>query len=416
MVKNRLNLFYADQIVGTLFEDEQNRINFTYEDSWRRSKSAFSISRSMPLSETAYKKEAHNFFANLLPEGNIRLAIAGRKGISSENDFRLLEAIGGECAGAFTIGHEPQPVEYRYQEMKPSQLKKHFDQGETALSIVQNEDEEIRLSLAGAQDKIPVYFDGVKIFIPQGNSPSSHILKLPSLRFKSLPENEYIMGSFGKKMGLEMATPQLFDLGGINAYLIERYDRVVHDQKLIRLHQEDFCQAMAYSHRLKYEKDQGPTFKQCYDCTEEVSSALPEDLERLVKWLIFNVLVGNCDAHAKNLSLLMIHPGQWKLSPHYDVVSTRVYKKLSPNLAMSIGGTTDVGTITGSHWTRFAKQIKIGPKWVIQTVEEMAEKSLETFIEINEEFTERYGRHHISKELQKIVSTQQRRLLQQLRN
>ncbi|HEY8270816.1 MAG TPA: HipA domain-containing protein [Pseudobdellovibrionaceae bacterium] len=223
------------------------------------------------------------------------------------------------------------------------------------------------------------------------------------------------MGLFGKKMGLEMAVPMLLDMGGVNAYLIERYDRKKVRNQITRLHQEDFCQALAYSHKVKYEKDGGPGFQECYQCAEELSSNLPEDLERLVKWLIFNVIVGNCDAHAKNISFLMVEPNEWRVSPHYDIVSTKIYPNLSTKLAMTIGGSSDSGTITGSHWTRLAKDIKVGTKWLHLTVQEMAEKSVGIFKETCHEFSEAYGKSSVLSELEKVILSQQRRLLSQLK-
>lgn len=414
MKSPKLNLYFEEEHIGTLSEDSRHFIQFSYSSGWLKSKNKFAISYSMPLREEVYSKEAQNYFANLLPEGDVRVAVAAKLGISSENDFRLLEALGGECAGALTIGHEPKTLDAKYHEVSLRKIKEIFDQGGTVFSSVQEEEKDIRLSLAGAQDKIPVYFEDGKLFLPQGNSPSSHILKVPSQRFKHLPENECLMGIFGKKMGLEMATPQLLDLKGMKAYLVERYDRKKEKKQLRRLHQEDFCQALAYSYKLKYEKDGGPDFKKCYQCVEENSVHLPEDLERLAKWLIFNVLVGNCDAHAKNISFLMLKPGEWRLSPHYDIVSTKIYPRVSAKLAMSIGGSTDSGTITGTHWNILAKEIKVGAKWLHQTVQEMSEKSVDIFQEARVEFIESFGESVVLPGLEKVVVTQQRRLLQLL--
>lgn len=313
-----------------------------------------------------------------------------------------------------TIGHEPKPPESKYRELSTKKIKELFDQGGTLFSDLQEEQEDIRLSLAGAQDKIPVLYEGGPLYLPQGNSPSSHILKFPSQRIKYLPENECLMALYGKNMGLEMATPQILDIDGIKTYLVERYDRKIQAGKLLRLHQEDFCQALAYSYKVKYETDGGPRFQDCYQCLEERSGFLPEDLERLVKWLIVNVLTGNCDAHAKNISLLMVKPGEWRLSPHYDIVSTKLYPKLSSKLAMTIGGSSDSGMVTGAHWTRLAKEIKMGTKWLQQTVQEMAEKSAEAFKEASLEFVEQYGKSNIVKELEKTIHSQQRRILSQL--
>lgn len=414
MEKNKLNLYFEESLIGRLNEDAQHLIEFTYDSAWLKSAKKFAISKSMPLSEKVYTREAQNYFANLLPEGDVRVAVASKLGISSENDFRLLEALGGECAGALTIGHEPKALESDYHALSSKKLKEIFENGGTVFSSVQEEAEDIRLSLAGAQDKIPVFYNEGKLFLPHGNSPSSHILKFPSQRFKYLPENEYLMGKFAQALGLKVASPQLIDLGGVKAYLVERYDRKKAGDQLIRLHQEDFCQALAYSYKVKYEKDGGPSFKNCHLCTEEHSDFLPEDLERLVKWMIFNILIGNCDAHAKNISFLMVSTGEWHLSPHYDLVATKAYPKLSTRLAMAVGGSVDSGTITGTHWSRLAKDIQMGQKWIHQTVQEMAESSQDLFSQVCKEFIDLYGNSPILPILKKTLEAQKKRLLSQL--
>ncbi len=415
MKSEKLNLFFKQDMVGTLTQDKSQRIEFTYDSSWLGRDDSFAVSHSMPLQETAFKKEAENFFANLLPEGEVRVATARTLGISLDNDFRLLEALGGECAGALTIGHKPLEITYQYEELVPNKLKEIFESGGNIFSSMQSEVDDVRLSLAGAQDKIPVCFDGGRVYIPQGNSPSTHILKLPSHRFKYLPQNECLLGMFAENMNLIFPTPELVNLSGLSCYLIPRYDRINVGKGVERMHQEDFCQALGYSYKTKYEKDGGPSFFQVYQLVEKTSSELPNDLERILRWLIFNVIVGNCDAHAKNLSLLMTDKGVWSLSPHYDIVSTRVYPRVSKSLAMNVGGAVDSGTVTGTHWRRLAKEIKMGPQFVLDTVEEMAEVANDLFEISVADFVEKNASSSIIDELRKVVVSQSRRLRSQLK-
>lgn len=414
MKNNELNLYYGEEWIGVLRETPAHHMEFQYTESWLVNPNRFPVSQSLPLEAGLFAREAQNYFANLLPEGDVRLATASQMGISPENDFRLLEALGGECAGALTLGHEALPYTDHYRNLDPQELLDLYRAGRNVFAGLQDLEKDIRMSLAGAQDKIPVYIQDEKLYLPQGNSPSSHILKLPSKSLAHLPENECAVAMLADKMGLEVAKPHLLKVADLNFYVVERYDRSMVNKKLIRLHQEDFCQALGVSYKLKYESDGGPRFKDCYSLVEQASFLLPEDLDHILKWLVFNVVAGNCDAHAKNISLLMIKPDLWKVSPHYDLVSTKVYPRLSKNLAMSIGGSHDSGTITGSHWDRLADEVQVAPKYLRTLVQEFAELSLPKFDETNKEFVDLYGKSPVLPQIRKVIYEQQRRLLSQL--
>jgi serine/threonine-protein kinase HipA len=415
MAQNKLGLYFGENKIGELTESSQHQIYFQYDRGWIETHNSFAISQSLPLRPEIYSEEAQNYFANLLPEGDVRLAVASRIGISSENDFRLLAALGGECAGALTVGEKPHPISDTYTEIKINDIKKLFGDGQIVLSAVQNEKADIRLSLAGAQDKVPVLFKDKKLFLPRGNSPSSHLLKLPNQRVAHLPENEYLMHSLAKKMGLPVAATTLYQIGEFRACLVERYDRVWASGKLLRLHQEDYCQALGYSHKTKYEKDGGPRFSQCYEITERASVVLPEDLETLTRWVVFNVLIGNCDAHAKNISFVMSDKKEWKLSPHYDLVCTLIYPRLSKKLAMSIGGSEDPGTVTGTHWDRLAKEVRMGTRFLRDLVLNMSEDILNQWMQTTEDFSKQYGNTPAIEMISKVLYEQQKRMLTQLK-
>lgn len=410
-----LKLYYEEQLIGLLHEGDNHEIEFTYESSWLVDPKHFSISASLPLSDHTYKQEAHRFFSNLLPEGDIRSDIARNLGISVDNDFRLLQALGGECAGALTVAELPQPLESRYIPLEKQDLKESFLSKETLLSVLQGEEQDVRLSLAGAQDKLPVYFKNGDLFLPQGNSPSSHILKPPSHQFKYLPENECLMGMYAEAMGLQVASSQLIDINGISFFLIDRYDRKLRDNQLTRLHQEDFCQALSYSYKVKYQKDGGPSFNQCFEKVENRSFLLPEDSERMLKWLIFNLVIGNCDAHAKNISFIMREPDVWALAPHYDLVCTKAYPRLSKNLAMGVSGSFDSGTITGTHWRKLAQDVGVKEAWLLATVREMADGAMNKYEQTELSFKERYGDSPILSDIKKNILIQCRRLLLELK-
>ena len=416
MRKTEASVFYGKQEVGVVFETAPGQIAFRYHVDWLKKSGSFAISHSLPLKSTSYREVAHHYFANFLPEADIRTAIAGRLGLSPENDFDLLIALGGDCAGALTIGEAAAKSENSTTPLDKKKLRKAFEQNDTLFSTLQDvEAHDVRLSLAGAQDKLPVRVGrGDALLMPHGTSASTHILKFPSHRFKHLAENETLMSEFARRMGLIVPTTRLIDLNGLRACLVERYDRSVVGENVTRLHQEDFCQALGRSHKVKYEKSGGPGFRDIYSGVEEISTDVTVDLERTLRWLVFNVIIGNCDAHAKNISLLMVKPGAWVLTPHYDLVCTKMYPVISKDLAMSIGGTNDSGTVTGTHWMKLAKDLKVGPGFLRSLVSEMAGRANDVFTDSRKAFESDYGRNDATQLIEKAVHEQARRLTSQL--
>ncbi len=412
------HVFFEERKVGDLFEARGGSIDFQYDPEWITS--GFEISHALPFREERYESEATIYFANLLPEGDVRAAVARKLGTALENDFSLLVALGGECAGALTIGKRPRRAESKYERVSLANLKSRFEHGETLLSSLQDIDGQIRFSLAGAQDKLAIFVKDNDIFIPRGNSPSTHILKPPSKRYPHVPDTECLTNWLARAMGLEVASTSIVFEGKWRACLIERYDRVTEKVgskiRIHRLHQEDFCQALNFNHKVKYEKDGGPTFARSYKCVEDFSQHLPEDLERIVRWLIFNVVIGNCDGHAKNLSFLRTDDGDWKLSPHYDFIPTRIFPRVSKELAMSIGGSRDSGTIAGTHWKKLAGEIKFGSNLLLDLVREMAESAPDLYKSTASEFINLYGTSAVIQPIQKVIHEQSRRLLSEIKS
>lgn len=176
---------------------------------------------------------------------------------------------------------------------------------------------ETRLSLAGAQDKLPVHVDGDQILVPLGSTPSTHILKFASPHESQLPENETFITLLTKRVGLPVVDVRVRKTAGASVTLIARYDRQFESGHWRRLHQEDFCQALGIHASRKYEKEGGPSFKQCAEIVRRHLAFPLVDLQKLMRWSLFNLFVGNADAHGKNL----VHPGfswncqAWRLRP-----------------------------------------------------------------------------------------------------
>lgn len=367
-----------EAVVGRLWLDEKKRFCFRYDEGWLKT-SRIPLSLSLPLRKEPYlDDESHPFFANLLPEEKIRALIARNLGLSLNNDYGLLEKIGGDCAGAVSLYPESEesgrePGSYR-------QLT--LDELNAILSELPKRpllagDKGIRLSLAGAQKKLPIYYDEEHFHLGLGSAPSNYIIKPPIEDLDGTVENEAFCMALAKAVGLDVPRAFIHQHGGTRIFVVERYDRVATDSGIRRLHQEDFCQALGIPPEFKYEAEGGPILTACFNLARQKSIRSGKDVLSLVNWVIFNYLTGNSDAHGKNISLLLLPEGP-VLAPSYDLISTRIYAHygLASNLAMKIGGVSDPDAVQKRHWEQFAGEIGVKPRLVLLRIAEMA-KSIE---------------------------------------
>jgi serine/threonine-protein kinase HipA len=241
----------------------------------------------------------------------------------------------------------------------------------------------IRLSLAGAQDKLAVYISGDEISLPLGNAPSSHILKPVIEPYQDTVENEAFCMVLARELGIAVAPVEIRAEGGKKFLLVERYDRVNTGDSstpLKRLHQEDFCQALGVVPEKKYQEEGGVSINDCFNLIRAVSSAPIIDLQQMLNAVILNFLIGNHDAHGKNFSLLYqatTNGVNVRLAPLYDLLCTMVYPDLSRNMAMSIGGKYKSESITPAHFDQMAEETGLAKPIVRQRVKEMSTSTLE---------------------------------------
>ena len=244
--------------------------------------------------------------------------------------------------------------------------------------------EGIRLSLAGTQDKIAVRIEGDEISLPLGGAPSTHILKPSIERFAGVVFNEAFTMQLALAAGLPAAKVEVRATEQIDYLSVERYDRR-HLQSgttttLDRLHQEDYCQALNIVPELKYQKEGGPSLKQCFGLVRNVSSAPVIDLARLLDAVIYNYLIGNNDAHGKNFSLLYHGAGtahqEIRLAPLYDAICTVYYPELSNEMAMKIGDEYRSERVTPREFEKLAEQAGLAKPLVRRRVPELAETVL----------------------------------------
>jgi len=379
-----LDVYLHNELVGHLIQDDGGQMVFDYVERWLQKPGATPLSQSLPLRKERFKRnECRGFFAGILPEESKREIIARNLGISARNDYAMLEQIGGECAGAVTfmpVGEALPERNYGYRPLSSQELAAILKELPKR-PLLAGEDG-IRLSLAGAQDKVAVRIEGKEISLPLGGAPSTHILKPAVERFGGVVFNEAFCMKLAAVAGLPAAKVETRIVEDIEYLLVERYDRT-HQKNaegattLDRLHQEDFCQAQGIVSEMKYQKEGGPSLKQCFALLRDVSSAPVIDLSRLLDAVIYNYLVGNNDAHGKNFSLLYHGVGtanqEIRLAPLYDVVSTNYYPELSKDMAMKIGGEYSSDKVTPKDFEKLAEEAGLAKPIVKDRVPELAE-------------------------------------------
>ncbi len=410
-----LYVHFGERTVGQLTRGDSDTMRFEYRAEWTRSNGAFPISISLPFSGSFTDRASHHYFANLLPEGNVREQICRSLGISPSNDFELLKAIGGECAGALQISPSCDPISQqhppRYEVISDQQLAQWSVGTPDAFSDVTGHDE-VRLSLAGAQDKLPVHIDGPQLLIPVGGTPSTYIIKFASPFYSHLPENETFMTMLAGSVGLPVVDVTLRQTQKARVAVITRYDRVASERGFRRLHQEDFCQALGIGPAHKYEKEGGPSLQQCAEILRRHAAFPLVDLNHLLQWALFNWLAGNADAHGKNLSLLYTTNGAPSLAPFYDLVCTRNYKNLARHLAMDLGGTSDPDLVGTKHLQALATELKVRPPTVMRAAKGLLEQISDSLDKTSTKFVERYGDSPIVERLPIVIRKQIRRASQ----
>ena len=408
-----LNVWNDQRLVGYLWRNTQGRIGFRYDEEWL-TQGGFSVSHTLPLRNEDFAPEegrAHRFFANLLPEGGIRDQIARDLKVAN-TDFDLLRAIGGECAGALSllqVEHQPS-TEHEYHTFPDDQLTNFVLRRGQGYTWAINE--RPRLSLAGAQDKCPVLVENDTYKLPRKESPSSHILKFELVHYRHIPAYETFTTLLARAIGLPVVSIRLRSIAKTHYALIERYDRQRDERgQITRLHQEDFCQALGFGHERKYQEDGGPSFTDCYRLIQDVSSDPANDLQHLLRWQIFNVLAGNSDGHAKNLSLLYRPNGEIRLAPFYDLVCTRAIERIDYHLAFSVGEERAPGVVSSKHWADLAQRCGIRSRFLHNQVQEVAGGLLQQLQPTREIFESLYGSYAALQRIEQIVTRQCRKAL-----
>ncbi|MDR1696483.1 MAG: type II toxin-antitoxin system HipA family toxin [Endomicrobium sp.] len=336
-MNNELSVRLYGKETGILRQTNNGKLEFVYNDNAQTA-----VSNSLPLSKKIFDdNECSPYFNGLLPEnGEVRNMLGRIFGINANNDFSLLSAIGYDCAGALTLQNpadeviEKEFIEPEVEIQAEDSLAKHIE-NLPAAPFFESPSNEIRLSLAGVQDKAAVTIIDGKICFPKNHTPTTHIIKPLIKNLKDTVLNEFFCMRLAQKAGINTANVEIRKAQDIQYLLIERYDRQIKDNKVKRIHQEDFCQALGKASANKYQENGGPGFKDCFELLT-ITNTPAKHIAQMMKILMFNFLIGNNDAHAKNFSLIYFG-GKPSLAPAYDLISTQAYPNLTGKMAMKIG-------------------------------------------------------------------------------
>jgi serine/threonine-protein kinase HipA len=389
-----LRVWVGPRLAGHLWRDDQDRLGFQYDEQWLGN--GFRLSARLPLTDQPYTPQdrgAHFFFRNLLPEAGARQRLVTSHRLT-DSDFVLLREFGGDCAGALSI----LPCEADLQLQGEYQL---LDE-EALHGLVLRRGTTVhgdtvgprpRLSLAGAQDKCPILYTDSGYSLPRGSAASTHILKFTVPDFRHVPLYEAFLAELAANAGLPVAETTLGRVRDETFLTVTRYDRYWRGDEVHRLHQEDFLQALGHEFRDKYQAQGGPGLADCMQVVRSYSEEPAKDLLHLLRWQVFNVLAGNSDAHAKNLSLVQVAPDEdrWRLAPFYDLVCTRAIERVDASLAMAVGEQYTPQLITEEDWRRLAQQCGLAPKLVLGEVSRMARELPGLFRSSLAQFESRIG-------------------------
>lgn len=368
--------------IGRVTRDTRGRLAFVYADDWRQAEGAYPLSLSMPVAGAEHGHKAiEAFLWGLLPDNATVLdRWARRFQVSARNPFALMSHVGEDCAGAVqfvrperldaVVGQGPAEIDWLDQAGVAERLRA-LRADHSAWRIPRDTGQ---FSLAGAQPKTALYYENGRWGVPSGRTPTTHILKPPTGDFDGHTENEHVCLHLASALGLITASSRVRKFEDQVAIVIERYDRQRTDAGLVRVHQEDICQALAILPTVKYENEGGPGARKIVELIRTFSGRPDEDVWRFVDALAFNWLIGGTDAHAKNYSMLIGAEGRARLAPLYDIASILPYDFDPQKIrsAMKIGGEYRMRDIGPRQWRKLATDLRLDEDELVQRVSEFA--------------------------------------------
>jgi serine/threonine-protein kinase HipA len=386
-----LNVFLNGRLAGVLRRESNGAIDFQYAREWLDWHGTFPVSLSLPLREDRYVgAPVINVFDNLLPDNDvIRKRIAERVGASGTDAYSMLSAIGHDCVGALQFlpdGIDPGKAGTIDGKPVSDDEVANIIKNLAAAPLGLDDDEDFRISITGAQEKTALLRKDSHWFKPIGTTATTHILKpqidqLPNgIDLSNSVENEYLCLKLLEAFGVPTAKAEIADFGERRTLIVERFDRLwTRDGRLLRLPQEDCCQALSVPPTRKYQSDGGPGLRAIIDLLKG-SDTPDDDVMTFMRANVIFWLIGATDGHAKNFSIFLTPGGRYRLTPLYDVLTAQ--PSLDANqilrekfkLAMSIGKNRHyaIHDIVPRHFMQAADLAGIGKLAMKSLFEELA--------------------------------------------
>lgn len=392
-----LNVLINNRLVGRLSKEASGAIGFQYDQSWLDWQHGFAISLSLPMRETAYSgAPVVAVFDNLLPDNpDVRKRVAERVGAQGIDSYSLLESIGRDCVGAMQFLPDdmppgPEPT-IRGEPVNDQEIEEILANLASA-PLGMDREQEFRISVAGAQEKTALLWYENQWLRPIGTTPTTHLLKpqlghIPTafgtIDMAASVDNEHYCLKLMEAFGLVVAKTEIMTFGARRVLVVERFDRQWRNAShLLRLPQEDCCQAMGVASTQKYQNNGGPSIVDILKLLQRSDEPL-KDQAAFFKSQILFWLLGATDGHGKNFSVFLNPEGRYGLTPFYDVLTAQPAfdKKQLPNnkykLAMSVGTNRHyrILEVVGRHFVQTGKAAGLGPTVMHNVITEILEQA-----------------------------------------
>ena len=382
---NELVALLAGNEIGRVRNDARGRLTFVYDNNWRGTRGAYPLSLSMPLAAEEHGPAVvQAFLWGLLPDNERVLDRWAKKfQVSARNVFALISHVGEDCAGAIQF---VRPDRLEALKSGKGDIVEWLDEPAIAkrLQTLREDHAAWRLprdtgqfSLAGAQPKTALLLQKGRWGVPSGRIPTTHILKPPTGHFDGHAENEHLCLLLARHLGLPVADTKVMRFEKEIAIVIERYDRQISGNDIVRIHQEDICQARGILPTKKYQNEGGPSPLDIIELLRTYSTDREADVDTFIDALGFNWLIAGTDAHAKNYSLLLAEGPNVRLAPLYDIASILPYDEVDLQkikLAMKIGDEYKLSQIGLRQWQKFARETRLDADKVRAGIIQMAEQ------------------------------------------
>lgn len=428
----KLIAYMNGELVGTLEKHKNGAHTFQYDKNWLTNAVTRPLSLSLKLQLPAITSDAViNYFDNLLPDSpQVRDRIVARYKASSKQPFDLLKEIGKDSVGAMALlppdrPYKKEPLSYEVLDNKKLETVLSAYKSDIPLGMLE-EEEDFRISVAGAQEKTALLFVDEQWCIPKGNTPTTHIIKLPigeiqqanaTLDLKDSVENEYLCIELARALGFAVPNVNIIQTDNIKALAVERFDRRWTKDRagLLRLPQEDICQVFGMPSSIKYESQGGPGIAQIMELLMGSSNAL-EDRYNFMRFQVFQWLISATDGHAKNFSIYIDKGGSYRLTPFYDILSAypllggkglNIRKlKLAMGLKATKGKKYEISKILPRHFLDTAKDVNFNQDTMQEIIDEMKDALPKAMLQVSATLPKGFPEHIVSsifENTQKIV-------------